>query len=223
MNEEVKAIRFDVGQCFRALKKQYYLIILFTVIFTCLGILMTQYEIADQYTASATVYSATYGSYSESIQGSYAVYNYSEIVTSNKVCNRAALILGDEYVTADDIAGVIKTTMEEDSLVLWIYATASSPEYSMKIADAVAQSFVLEMNGITGTDTVQILDSSQSFTRSSNGSRKLLIIRMVYVMVGIFLACLIIIIPVLFTKKIISIDSCTSDGKIDILGVLPRF
>ena len=94
-------IEIDVGRCFRALKNKYRLIIIMSLLFLLIGVACTLGKRENKYSAQATVYSVSSGSYTESKTGISAMNDYVDVATSYKVCQRAAYIIGDKNIDAD--------------------------------------------------------------------------------------------------------------------------
>ena len=96
-------IEIDVGRCFRALKNKYRLIIIMSLLFLLIGVACTLGKRENKYSAQATVYSVSSGSYTESKTGISAMNDYVDVATSYKVCQRAAYIIGDKNIDADTV------------------------------------------------------------------------------------------------------------------------
>lgn len=220
MNNEIDIVDFKLS--ILSLWKRKAFILVVTLLTTLIGLLYTYNQVPiNTYSARATVYSAVYGSYQESITGSTAIVTYADIVTSNKVCERAASILSDATITSMDISDMISASVNNDSAIMGIYAYSSNPELSIKVVNAVAEAFVIEIQRITGSDAIQVLDSANTYYLYSSGTKDLFMKRALFVAIGFVLSCGIVMLRELFSGKVKSIEQCKGEND-TIIGVIPH-
>lgn len=114
-----KSIEIDIKKICKGIKKSYKLVILLVLIFLLLGIFADIFFVKqnqnNEYEATSSVYSVMYGSIADSTTGLHAMIQYSDIVKSYKVAERAEMMLTDPTITKDDIYAMISTS-SEDSL-----------------------------------------------------------------------------------------------------------
>lgn len=169
------------------------------------------------YTGVATVYSSNFSF--EEIQASEAIVNvlvnYSDIVTSMKVCERAAALLNDKSITFEDIQDMVSISFNNSSYILLIYAKSTSEEDAINVANALAEAFVIETSNITGTEVIQVLDRASKLNVSSSNDMVKMIIE--FAILASVVTILIIGGTVLFSNKLRSIGQW--DG--EIIGVIP--
>lgn len=223
MDNEIKFLKKDLNQCFKVIKRKLWMIIIVTIIAFLIGLILTPTPDANIYSAKSTVYSSSYGSYKDSIEVSQAIQDYADIVSSNKVCERAALLIGDNFVSAEEIKSMITTIVSEESQVMGIVAKSKTPMTAMKVANAVAESFVIEVRNITGTDAAQILDNANQVNISTNGRLIQMLKRVLFAFIGLIVSTVFISLRALFTTKAHSIENCTLNGELEVLGVIPRY
>ena len=100
-------------------------------------------QIYNLYSASATVYSAFYGSYEQSVDGATAMISYADLVKSKKVCDRAAAIIGNSQITSEMIQEMINVSYTNSSVIMSISAYSSEPTIAVEVVNAVADNVVL--------------------------------------------------------------------------------
>lgn len=217
MNNEIQLEDFRL--VILALWKKKILIILITFIGVFAGLLVTSDTSDSQYYgASASVYAATYGSYQMTLTEVRTMVNYSDVVTSRKVCEYAASLLKETSITADEIQNSIQISYSDNSYVMKISAINQNPEFVIKIVNAVAEAFVTEISNITGNDSIQILDEANScYTYQSNSVNK---IRAFFAGSAFAFICGVIALKELFSNRVRSIVQCTEDED-EILGIIP--
>ena len=112
-----KSIEIDIKKICKGIKKSYKLVILLVLIFLLLGIFADIFFVKqnNEYEATSSIYSVMYGSIADSTTGLHAMIQYSDIVKSYKVAERAEMMLTDPTITKDDIYTMISTS-SEDSL-----------------------------------------------------------------------------------------------------------
>ena len=225
-------IEIDVGRCFRALKNKYRLIIIMSLLFLLIGVACTLGKRENKYSAQATVYSVSSGSYTESKTGISAMNDYVDVATSYKVCQRAAYIIGDKNIDADTVMKSIKVVESEsssvsymvnDSAIIIITATCESKKISMKMADAVADAFVLEMADILGTDSVQVLDKAYTSKIALDGNVQKWKIRILAAVAGCMLTCFMIVFFEIFDRYIRTTREASIRGKLPVIGIIPEY
>lgn len=176
-------------------------------------------SVYTMYTAQASVYSATYGSYEKAEDGVSAMSNYIDVITSYKVCERAASLIGDVNITPDRIREMINASMNNNSYIVYINANSADSEEAIRVSNAVAQSFVMEISNITGQNTVQLLDEAKHVSKYDSGNRlKSGTIIFLAILGGV---CLVLILQELFSDKVKSIEQCMEEDADEIIGIIP--
>ena len=216
-------IEIDVGRCFRALKNKYRLIIIMSLLFLLIGVACTLGKRENKYSAQATVYSVSSGSYTESKTGISAMNDYVDVATSYKVCQRAAYksIKVVESESSSKTSSV--SYMTNDSAIIIITATCESKKISMKMADAVADAFVLEMSDILGTDSVQVLDKAYTSKIALDGNVQKWKIRILAAVAGCMLTCFMIVFFEIFDRYIRTTRDASIRGKLPVIGIIPEY
>lgn len=219
MNEEIGLEDFRLSLI--ELWKKKFLIIAAALLCFLIGLLVTfNMNVPSTYVARATVYSAFYGSYEESVDAAVAMVNYSEVLTSNKVCERAASIIGDANITATDIKSMISGGTSTSSIVMGINAISDNPQVAMVVANAVAESFVIEIRTVTGSEAIQVLDEAKTAMIANNGSNTVWKIRILAFIVGGGLSTVFIFFKELFSDKIKSMKQVENYEE-NVLGIIP--
>ena len=230
-------IEIDIGRCIRALWSKKLLILLITLLFAVIGISLTIEEREDKYKATTTLYSVASGSYSESKTGISAMNDYVDVATSHKVCQRAAYMLGRPDIDASTVMKSIKVVENEssssasssaarlanDSAIIIITAVTNDANVSMQMADAVAEAFVMEMENIIGTASVQILDEAYDYEVASYGNAERWKTRVLATAFGFIISCCMIVFFEIFDGYIRTIREGSIRGELPIIGVIPEF
>jgi capsular polysaccharide biosynthesis protein len=202
-----------------ALWKRKILIVLVTLIGLFSGLLFTSNVSGSQvYSATASVYCATYGSYQLTDTDVRTMVNYSDFISSKKVCEYAASLLNDKSVAADQIQNMIMMSLSDNSYVMRISAASESPRLAMDVANAVAEAFVTEVSNITGNDSIQILDEAYIVHRENDTLKKL----MIFTGAAFLFICAVISLKELFSDKVRSIAQCLEyESEDKILAIIP--
>ncbi len=216
-----REISLNIHSSFNALKKNWWVIAAVTVLAFFAGFMYTTSLRDNEYTASTTIYGAAYGSYTESLSGMSAMKDYSTLIKTQKLAKLAAEMIGDPSLTDLDINEMIDYYEDPESAIMTITATATSPDTAIMICNAVAQTFADEVNKITGTNNVNILDEATVAPLSFSASRFQLIVRLGSAVAGFSLSCAVIILVVMFRDKIYSPEDATLGGRVNVIGVIP--
>lgn len=203
--------------------KNKLLILVVTIAGLFAGLFLTSLMSSESvYTASSSVYCATYdttGGIGTTLNDTSVVTNYTDIVTSKKVCEYAASLVSELEYTAEDIQKMLMVTTNSSSYVITINVYNSSLDKAMKIANAVADSFVAEMSNITDTESVHVLDIADTGTEVESNTKNTL--RFLAVAGAFAFAVLAIGIRSLLSDRIRSIAQCVEEQD-EILGIVPK-
>lgn len=227
-----RIIEIDFLRCLKALLKNLKWIICTMLVFLAAGVLTAVYYVDAEnvYDAKSSVYSISYGSYANSSEGVQVIKTYSDIVKSLRVAERAELLLGDGNLDKFAIYDMIEIEEPElnasgypidDSSIINIHAQSTSPDDAIRVANAVANAFVMEVSSITMESSVQVLDEAYTCEITYNALKEQGICVALFVAAGILLSCAIIVLKEIFSTRIVSIQQGTLYGELDIIGVIP--
>ena len=216
-------VKVDIRRYLLAIKKNIWKIGIATIVSFFIALILNYKVKDDTFLASADVYSAAFGSYTESIEGVTALKTYADIITSKKVADRAARIIGDDSLDGNMIKDMISYTCSETSPIYTIKATSTSPSLSITVANAVANAFVIQMNTITGEGSAQILDEACNYEKSFDGKKDQLLSIGIITLAGMVLSMLVVIGYSFFSGKVMSVQDATLNGELEIIGVIPNF
>ncbi len=187
-------------------------------------------DMENVYDAKASVYSIAYGSYSESAEGINVIRTYSEIIKSLRVAERAALLLGDDSLDRFAIFDMIQVEEPEinaygyrvdESAIINIHASSTDQEDAIRVANAVANAYVMEVTSITMSNSVQVLDEAYYCELTYNAGKNLLLCIGAVTLGGIFLCCGMIVLLEIFSRNVESMQQGALYGELEIMGVIP--
>lgn len=231
-------IEIDVFRCVSALFKKKKIIACITALFLVIGVALTVNPGEDKYTASSTVYAAADGSYADASNAVTAMNAYLDVAKSYKVSQRAALIIGRSDVSATDVqeatnvnssattsktSSTISSFMNSSATIITFTATSTEPALAMEMADAMAQSYAIEMNSILNSDSVKTLDNAYTYVKSTNATIEAWKDRAKVTAVGFVLACLLVVICEIFDRKVRTIREASIRESIPVIGIIPDY
>lgn len=229
-------LEIDVFRCVRALFSRAAFIAIITALFFVAGVGLTLDVGNDKYTSVATVYAAADGSYVDATNAVTAMNAYLDVATSYKVSQRAALILGRSDIDAYDVREALSAAssakksgssvtnfMTSSATIISLYATTDDPELSREMADAAAESYIIEMSNILRMDAVKSLDSAEVGELSYNAQFEAWKDRIKMMLVGFVLACMIVVACEVFDRKVRTVREATIRGQIPVIGVIPDY
>lgn len=129
-------------------------------------------------------------------------------------------MLDNEYIDERYIQDMF--SIDTNGNILYVRSYAYDAELAVKVANAVAEAFVIEYKNLTGAENIQVFEKAQqadSYGGDNNNKKMTMII---YTGVGFFLVCLIIVLHVIFSGKVQDFSECNMDGSIEILAVIPE-
>lgn len=238
---QVKELEIDDYNLFENIKAAFYrlwkqkiIVFIVTGLAICLSLIYVGIVgIKIKYYSTASIYSVVYGSSNESYSGVTLMNTYSDLISTSRVCDRAATTLSKYGYTSEILQSFAKSgyiylsgasTNSKNfgyKLVLYVISPSLDTvplENITVIANAMANAFVDELNDISGMQTLQVMDEAKSVGRSQSMSTK--IYMLLFAAVGFAGACGVIFIKEFFSSKVYTIGQCEGD-KNQILGILP--
>lgn len=219
MNDE---IYIDIPRCLKEIARRWYWLVLSAVIITGATFALT-YDNTVTYSARATMYSSVYGSARDSVQEANNMRTYSELIYTEKVCERARVILNSTYgysnLTASEISGMISVSTDDKSVIITISARSLDPNEAVMVANAVAKSFEIEAKSITGDSTLQVLDEAVTAYAYNYSSYKRNCI--IAFLVALLIPMAIISLKEIFSGNVYHVEDASLDDEIDIIGIIP--
>ena len=185
--------------------------------------------VRTNYEATSTIFSAAYGSISDSSVGVPVMNTYSGMLNSNRVCEKAAALLNNAAYNAE----VLRTMVEEEEIFISgastnskyygykidLVAIAATPEDAVAIANAMADAFVLEINDMVGGGTLQVMDEAREVEESKSIS--VVLVALVFSGITFVFTALIIFAKEFFSEKVYTIAQCEQNEDL-ILGLIPN-
>ena len=209
--------------------KMKWIIVFATTIGALLAVAFVKYK-GDKfsYYASADIYSAVYGSYSETASGVTLMNTYSSVLGTSRVCERAAAEIDDSRVTANYLMNLVasgavgiggaSSDSKKYGYRLVIQTMLDSPDNVVDITNAMAYAYVSEINDLLGTDNLQVFEKATSSYKIKSGSNYLIVA--ILAAAGFFLSAGIIFVKEFFSSKVYIVSQCESDKNL-ILGLVP--
>ena len=216
--EEEKYIYLDFSRYFKEILRGWYWLVLMAILLTGLAYLRYGTQQGNYY-SQATMYSAVYGSTKESIAQADYISSYTELIYTEKVCERARVLLGNTTLTTSDIQSMIKVSSDSDSVVISVTAYSEDPDTAVAVANAVAQSFVIEARSITGDTSLQMLDAATSARRSVNNSWKKYCL--LAFAIGLVIPAGIIVLKAFFSDSVYHVEDAGLGNQIEVIGIIP--
>ena len=213
-----KTIKIDIGRIFRALLRKWFLMVIAGLV---IGGIMFYWRSSktQKYAATVSLYSAAYGSVSESAQVAMVMQSYASVISSYKIAERAESILGDNTITGSYIRSIIGVSYSDDSPIIYISATDSDGIRAIMIVNAVAEAFIIEAQNLTGSEGVRILDRSTVAYEISLGVKKYTVLG---ILGGIFIMAALITFAEIFSDRVYRVEDAELDGKLEIIGIIPN-
>ena len=230
-----RIVEIDVERCLKGLVRGRRFLLLCLILGLLGGGICVCFFVddRDRYEAEASVYSIAYGSYTDSERGVTAIRTYSDIIKSYKVAERAALLLGNDSLTKEDIYDMILTderviegttyVYENLSSVIRIWAEFEDRQIAVQVANAVADAFVLEVNSISEVNSTQVLDYAYDAQRCYHAILYQTLVMAAWILGALLVGCCVIWYRIIFSKAIVSAADASLYGQLEVIGTIPRF
>lgn len=185
--------------------------------------------VKTKFVATTSIFSAAYGSLSDSSGGVSYMNTYSSLLNSARVCEKAAAQLNDSSYSAN----VLKTMVEEDDIYIngastnsknfqykiYLVAVAENSSDAINIANAMANAFVTEINDLAGGGTLQVMDEASDYEEKKNIN--VLLVAVIFFAITFVFSTLIIFAKEFFSEKVYTISQCEQNEDL-ILGLIPN-
>lgn len=230
-----RIVNIDFHRCAAGLWKGKYFLALLTLLGLVLGILITAFGVSkeNEYTATSSVYCISYGNYSESQSGTDAMRTYSSIIKSRRIAEHAAMLIADPDITSEDVYEKIEVdslyiqgltyAYESNSPVISMHAVDENEQTAVSIVNAVADAFVQEINGISNSEAIRVLDYAYEGEKTYNAMLTCFLTLVIAAVCGCLLGCVIILAAIIFTDRVVSVEDAGLYGQLNVVGIIPDF
>lgn len=209
--------------------KMKWIIVFSTIIGLLLSVAFFKYRgTTPTYYSAAAIYSAVYGSSSDTFSGITIMNTYASVLGTSRVCASAASEIDDPAVTADYLMSLVDSNrialvgasneQKNYSYRLELQTVLESTENLVEITNAMANAYVAEINDLLGADTLQVFEKATDIGSVPQKSNTLYYI--LFAAGGFLLSAGIIFLKEFFSSKVYIVSQCESDKKM-ILGLLP--
>ncbi|MCR5756236.1 MAG: hypothetical protein K6G30_15665 [Acetatifactor sp.] len=211
----------DLYICFREMWRKKYMIVVAGVVGAIVGAIMSIGVKADEYQAVTTVYGSSYNSFVESDAVRGAVLDYATVVRSSSVVRRALNSINKLDLSVKDALEMFTVDYNsEDSPIVTITVTGNDKQFVGNFANALASSFIVEMQNITGLGKATVLDEAEAEVSSSE-IKQIAIQIIVFSFAFAALTGLVVFLYEFFQKKIRTVTQMEEMAGIKIIGVIP--
>lgn len=207
--------------------RKWWLLALLAVIGGGIGFLYVNFG-PPRYQAEATLYIVQSDSemeramdYDDFALSKYLVEQYANIISTRTVQTSILREVGVDSLTTDDLNDMVELVTQEDSNLFVIRATGSDPEMVKDIADATANEFSSQLNRLSQTNVVGVLDYALVPNTIAPGYLKTRIL--FGVLLGLMTALGVIYVTEFLWAPIISAEDIEKGLDLRVIGQIPDF
>ncbi|CDR28505.1 Wzz/FepE/Etk N-terminal domain-containing protein [Staphylococcus schweitzeri] len=217
--------KFDLVKLLNILKKNIKLLVILPAICLVVSAVLTFFVMPDKYTASTQILVNMKKSSSDlafqNVQSSLqSVNTYTEIIKSPRILDKVAREFDGEYTTTE-LNSFLKVTNQTNSQIITVSVTTGNKSESDKIVNRISKVFAHDMPKIMSVDNVTILSSAHD--NAVKVSPIISVNLVISIIVGIFLAILIIFLKELLDKRIKTEEDVEAQLGLPILGSIQKF
>ena len=223
MENEIHSLSEDLAICFRGFRKHFLAILIFTLVGLLLGAGATTLVTQSTYTATSSLFfnAQNYANYNN-LALSNLLSDTKSLATSYKVLDSACDLLDDPQYTVQGLRQIVYAETSSTSNLVTLYCESSDSQQAISVVNAVSQALWTEMNVVAGAGNVSILEYAQEAALTKAVGQTKINILIASVVAAFIISSVAVMLSRLFSKKVISIKSCTCNGSIDLLGVVPE-
>ncbi|MFS4464648.1 Wzz/FepE/Etk N-terminal domain-containing protein [Staphylococcus haemolyticus] len=213
----------DLSKISKLLKKNWWLLVLLPLIFLLITLAITFFLMKPQYQANTQVLvnqkEKNPEMMAQEVQGNIQLVNtYSEIIKSPRILDEVSK--KDKKFSVEEIEDMMTVTNKDQSQILDIDVKSGNKKDAERVANEVADVFKERMPKIMKVDNVSIL--SRANGTSTQVSPKIFLNIAVAILLGLFLAIIILILKALFDKRIKTEEDVERELDIPVLGSIPK-
>lgn len=216
----------DLRDLFYMVKKRLWLVIVLFLLSTVTAGLLSMYVITPMYSTDTTVILGKFDNYegegitTQTIQiNQKLIGTYAEVAKSDLVLNKVVDKLSFETTRAS-IANNLNVSLQNNSEIINISISGTSPEEITEIANTLAQVFMSEIAERMQIDNVSLLDSAE-LPQNPDSPRLKMNVAIAGVL-GIMLALFIIFMLEMFDHTMKVPEDVSKHLKIPVLGMIPE-
>ena len=112
---------------------------------------------------------------------------------------------------------------ENNTAVLKIYADSPSQTDSVAVVNAVANAFVQEINNLSDSNTMRVLDYSQGAGKTYDAAKQRSLTVISFTVGGALVYLMLRILAVILSSRVETLKDVQLYGQIAVLGVIPNF
>lgn len=217
--------KISMSDLLKALKKNLKLLIILPLIFMFIGGILTYLLMHPKYEATTQLLvnkkETNNEVTSQNIQSDLQLVNtYSEIIKSPRILEKVSDNLDNKY-SVKSLQSMLNVNNQKESQILNVSIVSNSKASSVKIANEIAHEFSKEANKIMDIDNISILSKANDNAPQVAPNYSLNI--GVSLVLGIFIALIIIIFKELFDRRIKTETDVEEILDLPVLGSIPDF
>ena len=218
----------DLVKVFRLILKEFWIIVIVTIICALLSGIISTYVTKKSYQSSSTVMVLQNNLYgpNTSIQNNdimvaqQFVNTFMEIVTSPRVLDLVSKQINHRY-SIIELKKMVTVTNTPNTLILTIIVKGNNPQYTTDVANAVSSNFINEVKTIINFDIIKQIDTAKVPELPVSPNIPLNIALAGFV--GLFLSVGTIVLIAYFDNTIKTEDDITKYLELPVIGLIPLY
>lgn len=155
----------DLVELFKVLWSKAWTIILAALICGTAGGLFTHFMITPQYRSSTSIYVLARQNqgtltYNDLTASSYLTQDYAQMIKSRTVAENVITQLALEDITPEKLLRKVTVSTQNNTRIITISVLDSEPEMAMKMADAFRVHAAYQIQKVTNSEAVNVVDTA---------------------------------------------------------------
>lgn len=216
-------LEIDLGELFKALKKNILLIVVISVLCALVGFVSSMFLINKKYSSEATIYITPKVTeqgiidYNSIQTNSRMVNNYMEILKGETILAKVADQVGLDSYT--EVLSTLTVTNPEDTELISVSSETTDPELSQQIVSLVISTFTEDMMDILNLNNVTIInDAKVNENPVSPSVPKYTVLGLA---AGLVISCGYVFIAFLFDKRLRTREEAENFLGVPVLATVP--
>lgn len=215
MKNEMNAIRSQFLLCITELRRNLAVIVLLGILGLLVGSLSVVVPQPDVYQATSSI------SKTVDNAGGQSIAMYQDMLSSKNVLEEMLSLLDGRAVSIGELSSVLDSQANTSGNILYISASHTDADFAVEVANIAAKIVSQQVNRLYTNAGIRVLDEAAAASRVSHWATTAWAYRFVGLLLGLLAGCAIVLIKTLTSKNTLSINACTLDGELELIGVIP--
>ena len=221
METEMKALKKEMKFVINTILINIKIIVIFGFLGLFISLFSILVPIDNMYKASSSVCSTLFNDNYDNTKSVRLMSNFMDLFESALIQNKIVTVMGNS-ITTEDLVKMTSLKKTTSSTILTITTRHKNPAIAIETANSIAHVLIIEADKLFETPSgIKVLDKASGVGYAYKGRNIHILISILFSFMFFTGSCIYYIVKALSSDKVLFIEDCTLDGKVEIMGVIP--